>query len=147
MSTYRKGRFTLSLAHVGPNKPRIYTENVVLHSGNEIQMPVSKTNAATAKLWTTSAKDTNTAIDDYDFSLMPVNLAVPPSRPTGLFFSNGNGTITLNWTTNSESNLKGYYVFQNGTRSSIISGNSYTVPFSQNGANRFYVSAVEKIGQ
>lgn len=112
-------------------------------SGNEIQLPSNKTNQASAKLWTTAAKDSNSTIDDYDFTLIPINSAVPQSRPTGLDFSVGTGTITLTWNPNPAANIKGYYIFQNGNRSSLITGNSYTIQVSQSGSNTFYVSAVD----
>ncbi len=72
---------------------------------------------------------------------------VPPSSPTGLTASSGNGTVGLNWNDNSESDLSGYNIYRSTTSGSGYNKiNTTTVTVSQytdsgltNGTAYYYV--------
>lgn len=62
----------------------------------------------------------------YEFAALAGNWAgsdvTPPAAPAGLTATAGNGTVSLDWSDNSESDLAGYKVYR-----SIISGSNYTL--------------------
>lgn len=71
----------------------------------------------------------------------------PPAIPTGLAATAGDTQVTLHWTANTESNLKGYFIFVNGTKinSTPITGTSYTVASGLTNAitYSFAISAID----
>lgn len=73
----------------------------------------------------------------------------PPSAPTGLVATGGNGIVDLSWTANAEENIAGYYVYQGGAKitTSLVTATSYQVTGLTNGtAYSFQVSAVDSAG-
>ncbi|OCT15518.1 hypothetical protein A8709_15700 [Paenibacillus pectinilyticus] len=72
-----------------------------------------------------------------------------PSAPTGLAAVAGDSQVTLSWAANSETNLTGYNVYQNGVKlnTTPVSGLTYLRTGLSNGTTyNFQVSAVNTLG-
>jgi fibronectin type 3 domain-containing protein len=81
-------------------------------------------------------------------NLTPQN-KIPPAAPIGLTGTAGDSQASLQWTANSESDLKGYNIYQSGTKlnSSPITGTSYIITGLTNTTSySFTVSAVNTSG-
>jgi hypothetical protein len=78
----------------------------------------------------------------------------PPSVPTGLTPTSGDGSVTLDWTANTETDLAGYNVYQSTdnttftkVNTSLITTNSYSVTGLTNDTTYYFtVSAVDTSG-
>jgi fibronectin type 3 domain-containing protein len=73
-----------------------------------------------------------------------------PAVPSSLNITAANGVANLTWAANAESNLQGYFVYQNGVRlfNTPLSGTSYTVGSLTNGTSySFQISAVDNTGK
>jgi hypothetical protein len=78
----------------------------------------------------------------------PVDLT-PPAVPTGITGSAGNAQATLHWTANTESDLRGYNIYQGTTKlnGSPITGTSFTANALSNGTSYgFAISSVDIAG-
>lgn len=72
-----------------------------------------------------------------------------PAAPTGLSATAGNGIVTLTWTANGETDLAGYYVWQDGVKitGTPITDNSVVVTGLTNGwSYNFAITAVDAAG-
>lgn len=101
----------------------------------------------------TAALDLNEdcIINYYEFSMLAGNWAgtdaVPPLAPAGLSAIAGNGTVSLDWDDNGESDLAGYNVYRSTTSGSgyvrinpsLVSSSDYTDDDVTNGTTYFYV--------
>jgi serine protease AprX len=68
----------------------------------------------------------------------------PPSAPTGLVATAGNGQVTLDWANNSEADLGGYRVYRSGSLLATTATSAYTDTGLTNGtAYSYYVTAVD----
>ncbi len=73
----------------------------------------------------------------------------PPAAPTGLTATSGDGTAALTWTANTESDLAGYNVYQDGVKinTSLITGTSNTLTGLTNGTTyNFSITTVDTSG-
>lgn len=74
---------------------------------------------------------------------------VPPSAPTGLSHIVGNGSITLDWNNNQETDLDGYFVYLDGQRinATPIKSSYYVINSLTNSSDyQVGVTAVDKSG-
>ncbi|WP_409341595.1 S-layer homology domain-containing protein [Paenibacillus sp. MBLB4367] len=70
-----------------------------------------------------------------------------PAVPTGLDGTLSVDTVTLHWNANTEPDLKGYYVYVNGTkRESLLVNTAAVVGKLSSETNSFQVTAVDKVG-
>jgi predicted phage tail protein len=74
----------------------------------------------------------------------------PPVAPTGLTGTQGNGSASLSWVSNGESDLRGYFIYQNGTKlnSSPVTSTNYMVEsgLTNGTAYSYQVTAVNASG-
>ncbi|MEI7028338.1 fibronectin type III domain-containing protein [Paenibacillus sp. y28] len=85
---------------------------------------------------------------EFDFSGVIVD-NTPPAQPTGFIATNGVLSVNLAWNRNTEIDLAGYNVYQNGVlvNTSLITSNSYVVPnLTADQGYAFQVSAVDTAG-
>lgn len=88
----------------------------------------------------------NESDDSNEVSATPAD-TIPPSEPTGLSASGGNGTVTLNWNDNTESDLDGYNVYRSTSlgsgyvkvNSSLVSNSNYIDNTVTNEITYYYV--------
>ena len=78
---------------------------------------------------------------------------VPPLAPRGVFSTTGDGSVTLRWLSNTESDLAGYRVYQSGRadgaylRVGDTGGTTYVVgPLADGVTQYFAVSAIDRAG-
>ncbi len=80
-------------------------------------------------------------------SAMPGIDTTPPAAPTGLAATAGDGTVSLDWNNNSESDLAGYNVYRSTTSGSgyakinisLVTNSDYTDNTVTNGITYYYV--------
>jgi len=88
----------------------------------------------------------NESNDSNEVSATPSD-TIPPSPPTGLLASGGNGTVALNWNDNAENDLDGYNVYRSTTSGSgyvkingpLVSSSNYIDNTVTNGTTYYYV--------
>jgi chitodextrinase len=100
--------------------------------------------------------DTDGVTNDYILAELDfmVKDTVPPAIPSGLVATGGNGSVTLDWNDNTESDLQGYNVYQSTdnitftkVNSSLITTSNYTVTGLTNGTLYYFVvTAVDQSG-
>jgi rhamnogalacturonan endolyase len=90
-------------------------------------------------------------INFYEFSALAENWLIAdttaPLAPTGLSATAGDGTVSLDWNNNSESDLDGYNIYRSTTsgsgygqlNGSLLSSSNYTDNSVTNGATYYYV--------
>jgi hypothetical protein len=79
----------------------------------------------------------------------PVPDTTPPAIPTGLTATGGNASMTLKWTANTEPDIRGYNVYQDGVKlnGSPITGTNYTATSLTNAkAYSYKISSVDTSG-
>ncbi|WP_342562368.1 cohesin domain-containing protein [Paenibacillus sp. FSL R7-0345] len=91
----------------------------------------------------------NTAVARvYEFDMFgTVQDYTPPGIPSGLTGSANDGQVILNWNANSESDIAGYKVYNNGVLYTTVTTTTSTVTGLNNGTDyTFAVSAIDKAG-
>jgi len=101
----------------------------------------------TTYYYVVTAVDASTNQSGYSsqVSATPVNL--PPAAPTGLSAIAGNGTVSLNWNNNGESDLAGYNIYRSITsdsgyvkrNGSLLTSSDYVDNTVTNGTTYYYV--------
>ena len=89
---------------------------------------------------------TNESDDSTEASATPYD-TTPPAAPTGLGASAGDGTVSLNWNDNNESDLAGYNIYRSTTpgsgygklNASLLTSSDYTDNSVTNGTTYYYV--------
>ena len=113
-------------------------------------------NGARTYYYVVTAVDTswNESNDSSEVTATPTD-TIPPSAPTGLSASGGNGTVTLNWNDNSESDLDGYNIYRSTTsgsgyakvNGSLLTSSAYIDNTVTNGTTYYYVvTALDILG-
>ena len=96
-------------------------------------------------------------VNFYEFSLLAKNWlyippdTTPPAAPTGLGTVDGNGTVSLDWSNNSESDLAGYNIYRSTTfggsytklNTSLLSDSNYIDNTVSNDTIYYYVVTAE----
>ncbi|MGB8226783.1 MAG: CBM35 domain-containing protein [Sedimentisphaerales bacterium] len=92
-------------------------------------------------------------VNFYEFALFAENWLyippdiTPPAAPTGLWAAGGNGTVSLDWANNNESDLAGYNIYRSTTsgsgwsklNGSLLSDSNYIDNSVVNGTMYYYV--------
>ena len=101
----------------------------------------------TTYYYVVTAVDASTNESGYSSQVSATPVDLPPAAPTGLSATPGNGTVSLNWNDNGESDLAGYNVYRSTTQGSgysklngsLLSTSNYTDNSVANGTTYYYV--------
>lgn len=130
---------------------------IIYQDGTKItQSPITKTNTVVTGLqnkrtyvFQVSAVNAGGESDKVAAGAIPDN-PPPPSAPIGLAATPNNKKVSLNWTANTENNIRGYYVYQDGNliTASPVAATTYIINGLQNDKTyKYQVSAINTRNQ